>query len=394
MLVNVTATTAGERDELHRRLLESWEEEVQAAAIYARLAEREPDQHRRQVLQELSATEDRHATRWARRLEEIGGTVPDRGTVRLPRSIDLRLRFAPVEAIIAHQEAEERRLAADHAELTGDAATDRLLEEIAIEDREHAAALRGLLRVDEARGSRKQARSALDRILGHETWHTQGGGWIGGAIYGVNDGLAAVFGIVSGVSAASQAQGNVVLVAGLAGALASAVSMGSGAYLATKSEGELYEAQVARERREIEEDPEEERRELELFYQLKGLSEEESKLLADHISQNPTALLDAMAQEELKLGPNPGGEPVKAAVAATVSTAVGAIIPVVPFFFLQGYPAIISAAVVSIVAHFAVGAAKSLVTLRSWWASGLEMTVAGIIVGVVTYVVGLFFHVS
>ncbi|HEV3230843.1 MAG TPA: VIT1/CCC1 transporter family protein, partial [Candidatus Dormibacteraeota bacterium] len=358
------------------------------------LAEREPDPQRQRVLAELAATENRHADRWAARLEQLGAGVPDRATVRLPRSIELSLRFAPVEAVIAHQEAEERRLAASHADLTGDAATDALLAQIGEEDREHAATLRTLLHSDERKSSRRRAQSALDRILGHESWHSSDSGWIGGAIYGVNDGLAAVFGIVSGVSAASQARGNVVLIAGLAGALASAVSMGSGAYLATKSEGEVYEAQLDRERREIEEEPEEERRELELFYQLKGLSEEESKLLADRVSQNPRALLEAMATEELKLGPNPGGEPVKAGVAAMLSTAVGAIIPVVPFFFLSGGAAIITAAVVSILAHFAVGAAKSLVTLRSWWASGLEMTVAGIVVGAVTYVVGLFFHVS
>jgi VIT1/CCC1 family predicted Fe2+/Mn2+ transporter len=382
-------------DEIRRRLLESWEEEVQAAIIYGRLAEREPDPHRRHILEMLAATEDRHAATWARRLEELGTSVPDRAAIRLPRALDLSLRFAPMEAIIAHQEAEERRLAGAHTELTGDGATDRLLAEVAAEDREHAATLASLLHTDEVHaGSRRRAQTALDRILGHESWHSAGGGWIGGAIYGVNDGLAAVFGIVSGVAAASQARGNVVLVAGLAGALASAVSMGSGAYLATKSEGEVYDAQLDRERREIEEDPEEERRELELFYQLKGLSEEEAKLLADHIADNPQAVLEVMAQEELKLGPNPGGQPVQAGLAAMVSTAVGAIIPVVPFFFLQGYPAIITAAVVSIAAHFAVGAAKSLVTLRSWWSSGLEMTVAGIVVGLVTYVVGLFFHVT
>jgi VIT1/CCC1 family predicted Fe2+/Mn2+ transporter len=235
--------------------------------------------------------------------------------------------------------------------------------------------------------------SALDRILSRETWHVRGGGWISGAIYGVNDGLAAVFGIVSFSSSATGGS-HLVLIAGLGGALASAVSMGSGAYLATKSEAELYEAQIHRERTEIEEDPEEEREELELFYQLKGLSEAEAKLLADRVSQDPGAMLEVMAQEELELGPNPTSKPVQAGLAAMVSTAVGAIVPVVPFFFASGQGAVIAAAVISILAHFAVGAAKSLVTLRSWWGAGLEMTVAGIVVGAVTYFVGLFFHVS
>ncbi len=382
-------------ESIKRRLLDNWEEEIQASGIYSRLAEREPDPNRKRILMELSQTEDRHAEKWAERLAELGETVPGRETIKLPRSVDLSLRFAPVDAVIAHQEVEERRMTGAHTEMTGDAATDALLTEISSEDAEHARTLRALLQGGIAGlPPRRDIQAALDAILHRETWHRSGGGWIGGAIYGVNDGLAAVFGIVAGTSAAYQGTGNFVLIAGLAGALASSVSMGSGAFLASRAEGELYETQLDRERREIEDDPDEERRELELFYQLKGLTEAEAKLLADRISQNPEAMLDAQASEELKLGPNPGGKPIQAGIAAAISTAVGAIIPVIPFFFVSGRTAIIIAAVVSIAAHFAVGAAKALVTLRKWWSSGLEMTAAGILVGGVTYAVGLLFHVS
>jgi VIT1/CCC1 family predicted Fe2+/Mn2+ transporter/rubrerythrin len=381
-------------ESIKRRLLENWQEEIQASTIYAKLAQREADPNRKKVLTQLAEMEDRHAEKWARRLDQMGTSVPDRARVRLPSSMALSLRFAPVDAIIAHQEAEERRLTGVHADMTGDEATDALLEEIGREDAEHASALRGLMPGGAARGPRRNVQSALDRILSRETWHNQsGGGWIGGAIYGVNDGLAAVFGIVAGTSAATNG-GHLVLIAGLAGAIASAVSMGSGAFLAARSEAELYYAQIDPERREVLEDPEEERKELELFYQLKGLSESEAKLVADRVSQDPDALLAAMISEELQLGLNPGAKPIQAGLAALASTAVGAIIPVIPFFFTTGEAAIIWAAVISIAAHFAVGAAKSLFTLRSWWASGLEMTVAGIVVGGVTYAVGLLFHVS
>jgi VIT1/CCC1 family predicted Fe2+/Mn2+ transporter len=385
--------TAG-LESIKQRLLENWHEEIQASSIYTKLAQREADPHRKKVLGELAQMEDSHAEKWAGRLSDMGVAVPDRSKVRLPRSMDLSLRFAPVDAVIAHQEAEERRLTGAHSDLTGDEATDALLAQIGEEDAQHAMALRGLM----PGGSptiqpKRNVQSALDRILSRETWHNQGGGWIGGAIYGVNDGLAAVFGIVAGTSAATSG-GHLVLIAGLAGAIASAVSMGSGAYLATKSEGEVYEAQIATEKREVEEVPDEERAELELFYQLKGLSEAEAKLLADRVAQDKNALLEAMVAEELELGPNPGGKPVQAGLAALASTAVGAIIPVIPFFFYTGRTAIISAGVISIAAHFAVGAAKTLLTLRSWWASGLEMTVAGIVVGAVTYAVGLLLHVS
>jgi VIT1/CCC1 family predicted Fe2+/Mn2+ transporter len=81
-------------------------------------------------------------------------------------------------------------------------------------------------------------------------------------------------------------------------------------------------------------------------------------------------------------------------LSASVSTGLGAIVPVLPYFFLTGTTAILVAFVVSLIGHFAVGAAKSLVTIRSWWASGLEMTLIGIIVGVVTYGVGYLFGVA
>ena len=126
----------------------------------------------------------------------------------------------------------------------------------------------------------------LDIILHRESWHKRGGGWIGQAIYGANDGLGSVFGIVTGVAGAT-AGGPAVLIAGLAGMLASALSMGSGAYLATKTEREVQEAELRREHRELQTHPEEEEEELALFYQLKGVPEDEAKTLASRLIAQP-----------------------------------------------------------------------------------------------------------
>src|ERR1700716_164915 len=152
-------------ESIKRRLLENWQEEIQASTIYAKLAEREADPNRKKVLTQLAQMEDRHAEKWARRLDQMGTSVPDRARVRLPSSMALSLRFAPVDAIIAHQEAEERRLTGVHADMTGDEATDILLEEIGREDAEHASALRGLMPGGAARGPRRNVQSALDRLL-------------------------------------------------------------------------------------------------------------------------------------------------------------------------------------------------------------------------------------
>ncbi len=230
----------------------------------------------------------------------------------------------------------------------------------------------------------------LDTILHRESWHRSGGGWIGQAIYGANDGLGSVFGIVSGVAGAT-AGGEAVLIAGLAGMLASALSMGSGAYLATKTEREVQEAEFRRERQELEMHPEEEEEELALFYQLKGVPEDEAKILAKRLIAQPESALKTLGSEELGLSEQTYPNPWISAVSATVSTAAGAFIPIIPFFFTRGFPAIIASFVISTLAHFLIGAAKTVVTGLSAWRSGAEMTIVGLGEAIITYLLGLGF---
>ena len=231
--------------------------------------------------------------------------------------------------------------------------------------------------------------TTLDLILKRERWHVRGGSWIADAIYGVNDGLGAVFGIVSGVAGATNNQQHYVLISGLAGMIASALSMGAGAYLAVKSEREVYEAEISRERREVEEDPEEETEEMALFYQLQGFEADDARTMAEKLARDPDQMVRAMAQYELGLSEQRFPNPWKSSLSAAVSTAVGAFIPIVPFFFLNGFEAVVVAFGVSIFAHFVVGAAKSILTTRNWVASGLEMTLVGILEAAVTYGLGL-----
>ena len=257
-----------------------------------------------------------------------------------------------------------------------------LLRGIMKEERVHAKVLESELK-DEHPEQR------LESIFKKEKWHAgHSGGWIGQAIYGANDGLGAVFGIVSGMAGYTGGS-NVVLIAGITGTLASALSMGSGAYLARKSEREVYEAEIERERREIEQNPDEEREELELFYQLKGFSAEESSMMAERLMQKPEQFLKTLAQEELGLSAATFPNPVKEALSATVATAVGGIIPVIPFVFLSGTPAVVVSLVISTVAHFLVGTLKTIVTGRSWWRSGLEMTLVGLLTAAVAFGVGM-----
>jgi VIT1/CCC1 family predicted Fe2+/Mn2+ transporter/rubrerythrin len=363
-----------------------WRKEVEAAHTYKLLAGRERDPRRRDLLLRMAAQEDKHAARWAERITLATGRPPD------PKEIESGLtwfqRISDPALVFQRLEQEENKAEAEYDQLMARLSnpTDRQIAEDAMRDeRDHAAMLRVL-----AGGPLQTPRSALDSILGRERWHVRGTGWIGDAIYGVNDGLGAVFGIVSGMAGYTGGS-QVVLAAGLAGTLASALSMGAGAYLSSKSQREVYESEIARERGEIEDDPDEERVELELFYQLKGFSADEARAMAERLQKKPKQFLRALAQEELGLSEETFPNPWRSMFSASVSTALGGFVPIVPFFFAVGMPAVVASFAISTAAHFAVGAAKSLVTTRSWWASGTEMTVVGVIEAAVTYGLGVAF---
>jgi VIT1/CCC1 family predicted Fe2+/Mn2+ transporter len=363
-----------------------WRREVEAAATYRHLADREGDQKRRDILIRLAEQEQKHAARWSERIAAATGTAPDPSEVE--RGLSWFQRISDPNVVLHRLEQEENKAEADYDQLMSrlsDPADRRIAEEAMLEERDHAVVLRTL-----AGGKMPTPRSTLDTILGRERWHVRGAGWIGDSIYGVNDGLGAVFGIVSGMAGYTGGS-EVVLAAGLAGMLASALSMGAGAYLAAKSQREVYESEVARERTEIEEDPHEEILELELFYQLKGFSADEARTMAERLQKEPKQFLRSLVHEELGLSEAQFPNPWRSTVSASISTAIGGFIPIIPFFFAVGMPAVIASFIISTLAHFIVGASKALVTTRAWWASGLEMTVVGILEAAVTYGLGLAF---
>ncbi len=363
-----------------------WRREIEAATTYKHLADRETDPKRKSILLRLAEQEENHAARWGERIAATTGRQPDRAEVE--RGLTWFQKISDQSVVLHQLEQEENKAEAEYDQLMArlaDPADRKIAEDAKLEERDHAVILRTL-----AGGPMPTPRSTLDTILRRERWHVRGTGWIGDAIYGVNDGLGAVFGIVSGMAGYTGGS-EVVLAAGLAGTLASALSMGAGAYLASKSEREVYESEIARERTEIEEDPHEEMLELELFYQLKGFSPEESRGMAERLQKEPKQFLRTLVHEELGLSEENFPNPWRSTVSATVSTAIGGFIPIIPFFFTIGMPAVIASFVISTIAHFAVGASKALITTRSWWASGAEMTVVGIIEAAVTYGLGVAF---
>ena len=363
-----------------------WRREVEAATTYRHLANREPDPKRKDILIRLAEQEEKHAARWAERIAIATGRRPDPKEVE--RGLSWFQRISDPSVVLHRLEQEENKAEAEYDQLMSrlnDPADRLIAEEAMLEERDHAVVLRAL-----AGGALPTPRSTLDTILRRERWHVRGTSWIGDAIYGVNDGLGAVFGIVSGMAGYTGGS-EVVLAAGLAGTLASALSMGAGAYLASKSNREVYESEIEREKTEIEEDPHEEMLELELFYQLKGFSAEESRAMAERLQKEPKQFLRTLVHEELGLSEETFPNPWRSTISASLSTAVGGFIPIIPFFFTVRMPAVIASFIISTIAHFAVGASKALVTTRPWWATGLEMTFVGILEAAVTYGLGLAF---
>jgi VIT1/CCC1 family predicted Fe2+/Mn2+ transporter/bacterioferritin (cytochrome b1) len=378
-------------------LSENWQAEMRGFHTYNAFSERDSDPIRKRILRNLAEAEARHAALWGKRIRELGGALPQYDGKASGDADTLANRVGGPGMAMRRLELDESRDIAKYGkqlEELGDQPSVAILHQVIEDEQEHYRELGDLIRnhypaaaVAEVKADPKSVIAEL--LAKRSNSGRQAAGWIGDAIYGVNDGLGAIFGIVSGVSGATLGNAHYVLLAGIAGMVASALSMGSGAYLAAKSEGEIYEAELEREREAIKMNGVEARELLSLYYQVKGLPQEDADRVVEHISKNPDQMLRALAAERLNSTEEALSNPMTSAFSGALSTAVGAFVPIIPFFFWSGYPAVIFSAVISLAAHFAVGAAKSLITVRSWWGSGFEMTAVGAVEGIVTYVIGI-----
>ena len=214
------------------------------------------------------------------------------------------------------------------------------------------------------------------------------GGGLRAAVFGVDDGLVSNVSLVLGVAGAGAASGY-VLTAGVAGLLAGALSMAAGEYVSVRSQREMYEHQIALEREELAEYPEEEAEELALIYQARGVALEQAREVSRALLTNPAAALDVLAREELGLNPDDLGSPWQAAASSFVAFALGAAVPLIPF--LCGFTAAratASAVAITLVALFAVGLGLSLFTGRDALRSALRMVLIGGGAGAVSFLVG------
>ncbi|MGC9159262.1 MAG: VIT1/CCC1 transporter family protein [Terracidiphilus sp.] len=398
-MANVTLSNAKVKKVL-AALEGNWQAEMAGYHTYQAMADRDNDPVRAQVLRHLAQAEMEHAILWQGRIRELGGADPVYRGSPGGDADSLANRAGGMRMALRRVEIDESRDIARYGtqlKELGDEDSIAILQHVIEDEKEHYRELGALLRghyTAPAGAPRIDPKAVLEELLSKRNQgRSQPGSWIGDAIYGVNDGLGAIFGIVSGVSGATLGDpaqtSHYVLLAGLTGLIASALSMGSGAYLAAKSEREIYTAEIAREREAIRMNGPEARELLSLYYQVKGLPEADAEQMVNHIARDPEQMLRALASERLGSSEEALSNPWVSASSGALSTAIGAAIPVIPFFFLNGMTAVIVAAIVSLAAHFAVGAAKSLITVRSWWSSGLEMTLVGALEGAVTYGIGI-----
>jgi vacuolar iron transporter family protein len=352
-----------------------WQDEADAAYLYRVLSEAEADAKKKDLYRRLAHVEDRHVEVWAKLLADNGRQgLRFRPSGRARLLAFLGRRFGPgfLLPMLLREEGREVRGYLDMHRATpqGVAGRGEALT-LARESAEHA--------------------ETLAEIAGRkgEPWHrTESGGFLRNVVYGFNDGLTANFGLVAGVvGASSTQQHHMVIVAGVAGLIADALSMGSSGYLAAQSQREVYQHEIAMERDEIAMMPEVERDELALIYEAKGIDPDSAHRLATQVMADPQKMLDEQVQEELGIGAEEMS-PLREGWVTGLATAVGAFIPVFSFLVLSGTSAIVVAFAVAMLSHFLVGAARSVFTGRGVFRSGFDMFVVGLGVAAAGYFVG------
>ncbi len=351
-------------------------DEADAAFLYRELAQAEPDDSKAIVYRQLADVEDRHVALWRNLLEENGHAVPRPSPSRGARLRAWVARRFGSQLLLPLLLEEEGREVKGYLNLY----------------REEPAGAAGPTALRLARESKEHA-GRLAHISGgsSEPWHKTGaGGFLRNVVYGFNDGLTANFGLVAGMIGAQASLtevGHSVVLAGLAGMVADALSMGSSGYLAAKSEREVFEHEIAMEQEEIRLMPELEREELSLIYQAKGIPAAQASILAAQVMQDPARALEEKVREELKIG-DATSTPMREAWITGVATAFGAFIPVAPFLFSTGRWSIWTAFAIAMLSHFAVGGARSFFTGRGVFKSGIDMFLVGLGVAAVGYLVG------
>jgi vacuolar iron transporter family protein len=337
---------------------DSWYHEKESAWLYGRVAAAEPDPVRRAMFQKLGAAAEQQALRWQ-------ALEPAR-----------TFHFSP---------SLRARLVAEIVRRIGPRASRHALA---------AMKLRGLSVYTSAAPPVAPGHLMPTSVSEVGQRHRGvGGSNLRATVFGVNDGLVSNASLVMGIAGANAEPGT-VLMTGVAGLLAGALSMAAGEYVSVRSQRDMYEYQIALEREELAEYPEEEAEELALIYAARGLELEQARAMARTLLSRPEQALDVLAREELGLNPDDLGSPLGAAVSSFLAFAVGASLPLLPFFVRGLTHPLWWTIGLTAVALAGIGLALSLFTGRGAWQGALRMLLIGGGAGVVSFLVGRLLGVA
>jgi VIT1/CCC1 family predicted Fe2+/Mn2+ transporter len=357
-----------------RRYRANLQAEIDGVALYRALATLEPAPELARVYARLAEAEERHAAVWRERLGLADQS--ERPGWRTRVLIALAQRFGPrliLPTVTAHEEADSQRYREQ---------PEARAAQMDVDEHSHARAFRAI----SAAGPGGLAGGLIAQLEGRH--RASGGNALRAAVLGANDGLVSNASLVMGVAGAELA-GQSILITGLAGLLAGSLSMALGEWLSVQSARELFEHQIRIEREELRAAPQEEAEELALIFQAKGIDPDRSRELGQRLIQDEQMALDTLAREELGIDPAElGGSAWVAAITSFLLFAMGAILPVVPYFFVSGTTAILVSMVLSVIGLFTIGAAITVITGRNALVSGLRQVLFGVAAAAITFGIG------
>lgn len=351
--------------------------EQEGVYLYSKLAEAESDAHLAELYKRLASIEQRHADLWKDRLSSAGEIPPTYTPNWRIRTLLWLARRLGTGAVLSTVSSMENNAVADY-----DTQPEAVQGGLPADERSHARLFSYLL-------SSTKGGIAGPLLAQFEGRHrSAGGNELRAAVLGASDGLTSNLSLVMGVAGATLT-GHAVLIAGFAGLLAGAFSMSIGEWVSVQSARELNQHQLAIESQELQDAPEEEQEELALIYQSKGLDEKTARELATNLMQQSNAALDTLAREELGIDPKDlGGSAWGAAITSFFLFAIGAIIPVFPFIFTNGFAAVIISLILSVFGLFGIGAGVSLTAGSPLWKSGGRQILLGLLAAGITFGLG------
>ena len=364
-----------------QRYLGFLNDELNGVYLYNALATAEKNPKLAEVYRRMAQVEAHHADEWTKRLQSSGVNVPSFKPSTRSRFLALLARRVGVAFVLPSVTAMESNGVNNYSRVPS-------AGQMRADEQSHGRMLSQITRT--LRGGIEGG--ALAQLEGRH--RGTGGNALRAAVLGANDGLTSVLSLVMGVAGAGLSSHS-ILITGLAGLLAGAISMALGEWLSVQSSRELYSKQIAIEKAEIAASPEEEIAELSLIYQSRGLEEAKAHQLAMDLMANQETGLDTLAREELGVDPEElGGSAWEAAFASFMLFSIGALVPVSPFIFFEGFTAIAVSILFAMVGLFAIGAATTLFTGRTVLFSGLRMVVFGLAAAAVTFTIGRLLGVN